>query len=107
MLSSFSAVVTGCCGCRFDSCTANAAAAYHLQRILLVAGEHLTFEHFELFAIGAVLAFAPAGILAVLHAPMAREHWRQHLELIAGQKHFVHLRRDKERKKESTERTGE
>lgn len=79
---------------RFGRTTApdRGQSAEHLQRILLVARKHLAFEHLKLLAIGTVLAFAPRRILAVLHAPMAGEDRRQHLELVAGQKHFVYLR---------------
>lgn len=58
----------------------------------MIACEDFAFEDFKLLSIYVVLMFAPCWpALLVLQSPVYREEWREHLKLIAGYEHLVHL----------------
>ena len=68
---------------------------HHLQRVAHVTGENFLLKRLEVLPVGTVLPFAPSWpCLPRLQTPVAREHRRQNLELVAGHVHLVHLRRE-------------
>lgn len=68
---------------------------HHLQRVAHVTGENFLLKRLEVLSVGTVLPFAPSWPrLPRLQAPVAREHRREDLELVAGHVHLVHLRRE-------------
>lgn len=65
----------------------------HLQWIFVVASEHLSLENLKVLSVDVVLVLAPRWpTFLVLQAPVDREERSEHLELIAGHEHLVHLR---------------